>query len=322
VSGPLDGLIPENAAELYQKVLAAGRLRLADDPELEDSAALRELTERGFVRKRYVGEPVVVPVDPARAVENALLTAQRQILEQHKMVVRVRDQMAMLQRLYVAGGAESAETVPSIQVLSDPAEIGALSVELCLSAERDVSNLETPHFQRAPDPRSVKLPPADVLARGVQFRNIYARAVLDLPGAGEMVRRCREGGWQQRVVPDLPLKMVLVDERAALLPLDATGMEGAALVRAPVIVSMLRSYFEMLWNRSVPLDGPNSGRLTEAADQVLRLMLTGMTDAAISRHLGTSERTVRRHVAAVLETFGVDNRITAAVVAIREGWID
>jgi DNA-binding NarL/FixJ family response regulator len=122
-------------------------------------------------------------------------------------------------------------------------------------------------------------------------------------------------------VPDLPVKMVLVDERAALLPLDATGMEGAALVRAPVVVAMLRSYFEMLWARSVSLHGPGPGRLSEAADQVLRLMLTGMTDAAIARHLSTSERTVRRHVAAVLETLGVDNRITAAVVAVREGWI-
>lgn len=322
MSGPLDGLIPETAAALYQKVLAAGRLSLADDPELEDSAELRELTERGFVRKRYVGEPVVVPIEPARAVENALLVAQRQILEQHKMVVRVREQMAMLQRLYVAGGAELAEAFPSLQVLSDPAEIGALSVELCLSAERDVSNLDTARFQRPPDPRSVKLPPADVLARGVQFRCIYARAVLDIPGAGEMARRCREGGWQQRVVPELPVKMVLVDERAALLPLDATGMEGAVLVRSPVIVAMLRSYFEMLWARSVPLDSTGQRRLSEAADQVLRLMLTGMTDAAIARHLGTSERTVRRHVASVLEIFGVDNRITAAVVAIREGWID
>ncbi len=322
MSGPLDGLIPQSAAELYQRVLAAGRLSLAGEPELEDSPALRELTERGFVRKRYVGEPVVVPVDPARAVENALLTAQRQILEQHRMIVRVRDQMASLQRLYVAGGAASGEALPSIEVLTDPAEIGALSVELCLSAERDVSNLETPHFQRLPDPRSVKLPPADVLARGVQFRNIYARGVLDLPGAAEMVKRCRAGGWQQRVVPELPVKMVLVDDRAALLPLDATGMEGAALVRAPVIVAMLRSYFEMLWARSVPMDGAGPGRLSDAAAQVLRLMLTGMTDAAISRHLGTSERTVRRHVAAVLETFGVDNRITAAVVAVREGWVD
>lgn len=327
MSGPLDGLIPEPAATLYQKVLVAGQLRLADHPGLEHSVELRELTERGFVRLRYVGEPSVVPVEPSRAVENALLVAQRQILEQHKMIVRVREQMSALQRLYVAGGTEPAEPLPTIQILTDPAEIGALSVELCLSADRDVSNLETAHFRRPPDPRSVKVPPADVLARGVRFRNVYARPVLDLPGADEMIRKCREGGWQQRVLPDLPVKLVLVDERAALLPLDPTGMEGAALVRAPVIVAMLRSYFEMLWVRSIPLDAhagdaPRARRLSEAADQALRLMMTGMTDAAIARHMGTSERTVRRHVATVLETLGVDNRITAAVVAVREGWID
>jgi DNA-binding CsgD family transcriptional regulator len=270
----------------------------------------------------------VVPIEPFRAVENALLVTQRRILEQQRMVVRVREQMAVLQRSYVAGGAEQPdEPASQVRVLTDPAEIGALSVELCLSSERDVANLETPHFRRPPDPRSVKLPPAEVIERGVRFRNIYARAVLELPGADEMVRRCREGGWEQRVAPDLPMKMVLVDERAALLPLDPTGMEGALLVRAPVIVATLRSYFELLWARAVPLGdpvgtpGPGRG-LTDAQDRVLRLMLSGMTDTAIARHLRTSERTVRRHVATLLDMLGVDNRIAAAVIAVREGWLD
>jgi DNA-binding CsgD family transcriptional regulator len=208
-------------------------------------------------------------------------------------------------------------------VLTEPAEIGALSVELCLSAEREFSNLETAHFRRPPDPRSAKLPPAEVVGRGVRFRNIYARPVLELAGADEMVRLCVAGGWELRVLPDLPMKMVLVDERAALLPLDPTGMEGAVLIRAPVILAMLRSYFELLWARAVPLRANgSSSRLTGPQGQVLRLMLSGMTDAAIARHLGTSERTVRRHVAALLEMLGVDNRIAAAVVAVREGWIE
>ncbi len=319
----LDGLLPESAAALYQRLLAAGRFRLAEHPELESSAEMRELTDRGFARKRYVGEPTVVPVEPFRAVENALLVAQRRILEQQRMVVRVREQMAVLQRSYIAGGAEPEEPASSVQVLTDPAEVGALSVELCLAAERDFSNLETAHFQRRPDPRSAKLPPAEVLGRGVRFRNVYTRAALDVPGAGEMVRRCLDGGWDLRVVPELPMKMVLVDERAALLPLDPTGMEGAALVRAPVIVAMLRSYFEMLWARAVPLGSTRTRpRLGGALDDVLRLMLSGMTDAAIARHLGTSERTVRRNIAAVLDALGVDNRVTAAVVAVRDGWLD
>jgi DNA-binding NarL/FixJ family response regulator len=55
---------------------------------------------------------------------------------------------------------------------------------------------------------------------------------------------------------------------------------------------------------------------------VLRLMAGGLTDAAIGRQLGASERTVRRHIATVLEQLNVDNRITAAAVAVREGWID
>jgi DNA-binding CsgD family transcriptional regulator len=317
----LDGLLSGPAADLYRRLLAAGRFALASLSE--DAAALRELIDRGFARERYVGEPVVIPVEPARAVENAMLMAQRRILEQQRMLLRAREEMGLLQNTFLLGGADAEpEAGTSVQVLTDPAEIGALSVELCLSAEREFSNLETEHFRQAPDPRSAKLPPADVLTRGVRFRNIYARPVLEIPGADEMVRRCQDGGWELRVLPHLPTKMVLVDERAALLPLDPTGMTGAVLIRAPVILAMLRSYFEMLWTRAVALGRDETApRLPAIQDRVLRLMLSGMTDAAIARHLRSSERTVRRHVASVQEALGVDNRMAAAVVAVREGWV-
>ncbi|MEN3308001.1 MAG: hypothetical protein V7603_4203, partial [Micromonosporaceae bacterium] len=207
------------------------------------------------------------------------------------------------------------------QVLTDRDEIGALSVELCLSAQRDLISLETEHFSRPPDPRSARSLPAEVVERGVQFRNIYSRAVLEIPGARQMLRASIEAGWQCRVVPRLPMKMVLVDERAALLPLGPTGMEGALLVRVPVIVAALRSYFEQLWVQAVAADG-SSAKLSPEQDQVLRLVLVGMTDGAIGRHLGVSERTVRRHVGALLEQLGASNRVTLAATAIRGGWID
>jgi DNA-binding NarL/FixJ family response regulator len=81
-------------------------------------------------------------------------------------------------------------------------------------------------------------------------------------------------------------------------------------------------FFEMLWGRASPLDGPESSKLPRVQGSVLRLMVAGLTDSAIGRQLGISERTVRRHISAVLELMGVDNRITAAAVAVREGWID
>jgi DNA-binding CsgD family transcriptional regulator len=321
MSDVLSALLPTAAADLYQKLLMSGHIRLSDSPQLSESDELRQLVDQGFARVRYVDEPTVIPVEPARAIEHALLAAQRRMLDQSKLLIRAREHMELLQRSYLAS-AEPAESADGIQVLTDPEEIGRLSVELCLSARTDFSNLETAHFRKAPDPRSAKVPPAEVLERGVRFRNIYARQVFDIPGAEEMLRRCAEGGWSLRALPELPMKMVLVDDRAALLPLDPTGMTGAVLVRAPVIVAGLRTLFELLWNRATPVTADGGERLTVVQDSVLRLMVTGATDEAISRHLGISTRTVRRQIAALLELMGVDNRITAAAVAVREGWID
>ncbi len=46
-----------------------------------------------------------------------------------------------------------------------------------------------------------------------------------------------------------------------------------------------------------------------------------MTDGAIARHLGISERTVRRHVGALQERLQASNRVTLATTAVREGWV-
>jgi DNA-binding CsgD family transcriptional regulator len=314
-------VLSEPAVQLYEDLVVSGGRSLVDEPDLPGSAAARELIDKGFARERHVGTPQLVPVEPARAVDNAILTQQRHILEQYQAMLRLRDEMQQLQRAYLSAPNSVDEPHDLIRVVTDRAEIGALSVELCLSARKAVVSLETAHFTRPPDPRSARTLPVEVVERGVTFRNIYSRAVLELPGADEMLRASVAAGWQCRVYPDMPMKMVVVDERAALLPLGPTGMEGAVLVTAPVVVSALRMYFELLWLRSVPVDN-RSLKLTAEQDKVLRLLLTGMTDGAIARHLGISDRTVRRHVGALLELLGAGSRVSLAVTAVREGWVD
>jgi DNA-binding CsgD family transcriptional regulator len=314
-------VLSEPAARLYESLVASGGLSLVEHPDLSDAAAARELIDKGFARERYVGLPMLVPVEPIRAVDNAILTKQRLILDQYEALLRLRDEMRALQQVYHSAALPSEDPRDLVRIVTDRNEIGALSVELCLSAQHDVASLETEHFTRSPDPRSARTPPAEVIERGIRFRNIYARAALELPGAQDMLRISQQAGWECRVYPTLPMKLVLVDERAALLPLGPTGMEGAMLVRAPVVIAALRTYFELLWNRSVSVDG-GPAKLPAEQDQVLRLLLTGMTDRAIARHLDISERTVRRHVGALQETLGATNRVTLAVAAIREGWVD
>ncbi len=317
----LASVLSQAAAGLYERLVVSGGLSLTEHPDLDDAAESLELLEKGFARKRYIGAPLLVPVEPNRALDNALIVRQRQLLDQYQQLVKLRDEMQALQQAYRSAAPHAADVDDLVRVVTDRAEIGALSVELVLSARTDVLSLETEHFTRPPDPRSVRPLPAEVVARGVRFRNIYTRALMEFDQAREMLQRSVEAGWESRVHAGLPMKMVVVDADAALLPLGPTGMEGALLVRAPVIVAALRGYFELLWNASVPVEGA-AVKLAPERDSVLRLVLTGMTDAAIARHLGVSERTVRRHVVALQETLHASNRVTLAAVAVREGWVD
>jgi DNA-binding CsgD family transcriptional regulator len=316
----LAAVLSDEAAELYERLVTTGGLMLEEHPGLGQSPEVRDLVAKGFARERHVGGGMLVPVEPSRAVDNAILVMQRQILDQYQSLVRMHDEMQGLQRAYLSSTRSFEAPHELVRVLTDRAEIGALSVEMCLSAEEDVASIETEHFTKPPDPRSVRLLPAEVLARGVTFRNIYSRPTLEIPGSDEMLRNARAAGWDCRVYPALPMKMVLVDQRSALLPLDPTGMEGAVLVRAPVIVAALRMYFELLWGRATTLDG-DAGKLTADQDRVLRLVITGMTDAAIARNTGVSERTVRRHVGALLELLQAENRVSLAAIAVREKWV-
>ncbi len=50
----------------------------------------------------------------------------------------------------------------------------------------------------------------------------------------------------------MKMKMKLADRTTAMLPLTPgrAGTAGALVIRAPVIITALREYFEMLWERA------------------------------------------------------------------------
>jgi DNA-binding NarL/FixJ family response regulator len=110
-----------------------------------------------------------------------------------------------------------------------------------------------------------------------------------------------------------------------MLPLTPTGTAGALVVRAPVIVTALREYFEMLWERATPLKAQrptvSGDRLTPTQQAVLELMAEGLQDDAIARRAGISTTTVRRHIAAIMNRLAVSSRFAAGAAAQRRGWI-
>jgi DNA-binding NarL/FixJ family response regulator len=68
-----------------------------------------------------------------------------------------------------------------------------------------------------------------------------------------------------------------------------------------------------------PLDAAPALELSDRERAVLRLIAAGKDNAAIGRELYLSAGTVRKHVSSVLVKLRVENRVEAAVYAVRNG---
>jgi DNA-binding NarL/FixJ family response regulator len=108
---------------------------------------------------------------------------------------------------------------------------------------------------------------------------------------------------------------------------DASGDEIAAGVRAAAAGEALISprIAAHLLERLRPREGGggfagrDSAGLTDREHEVLRLLAAGRDNADIAQELFISPRTVKNHISSILAKLHVENRIQAAVYAVRKG---
>lgn len=72
------------------------------------------------------------------------------------------------------------------------------------------------------------------------------------------------------------------------------------------------------WTRE---DEPSAKELTPRELEVLGLVAAGKTNQEIARSLSISEKTVEKHVGALLAKLNVASRVEAAVLAVQKGWV-
>ncbi|MFC1440908.1 helix-turn-helix domain-containing protein [Streptacidiphilus sp. N1-10] len=219
-----------------------------------------------------------------------------------------------------------------VELLEGPALIGARLSELLAAAEQEVLAFDTPPYVTA-DHTASRIE-RDLLERGVRARAIYASEVLLIPERVGMMQELAQLGEQARVLPRVPMKMVVVDGRNALIPLTAS-VDGirttAALVHRSSLCDALVELFETHWSMATPVfapageDAPEvAGRHPEVSrsDQdLLHLLNAGLKDDAIARQLGLSERTLRRRITDLTVRLGATSRFQAGAQATRRGWI-
>jgi DNA-binding NarL/FixJ family response regulator len=105
--------------------------------------------------------------------------------------------------------------------------------------------------------------------------------------------------------------------------LDRPGVAGVVHFHAPVIVDALVTLFEAIWERAVPYP-PNSvgdDNLTPFERHIATLLCTGVKDDDLAAMVHVSVRTVRRHIASIMDKLDVTTRFAAGVQLVKRGWI-
>jgi DNA-binding CsgD family transcriptional regulator len=315
-STPLTAELSQPAARLYRRLLRDGPVEAAAGPAgLGDRGPVPELLAAGFAQRH--GDRLY-PVEPARVAEHLLLQINERITEQHATALRLRSELERLARLPPPG--PPPPTGPGLSYLPDAGQACQATGGLLPLARREVLVLTAGRPWSWPGPAPA-LPP-DRAASGVSLREVCARECLEDPAEAAALRGPAADGRSVRVAEWLPLPLLLVDDRAALVPLDPAGPGGWLLAHSAVLVAALRDLFERIWRDARPYPGGGGDELDPVQQQVLTLLVAGMKDEAAARSLRISVRTLRRHVVALQRRCGVDSRMALAAAAARAGWLD
>ncbi|WP_181802517.1 helix-turn-helix transcriptional regulator [Streptomyces shenzhenensis] len=331
---PLTGRVLEHlvtvAAADAAEVAAAAEVSAADAER-----ALRHLTDTSLA-VRIDGPVTRWAAGPPRTSLGVLLARRRAEL------ARAEGLVERLHTVYeTVSGARSAHLV---ELLEREDEVSARYGQLLKGCVAEVLHLAKPPYVTG---SGVDAGGPEV-ADGVRMRSVYETGGFsDEVSLATAVHGTGRGG-ELRLAPRLPVKLVVFDRTAALLPVRADRpAAGSLVVHSPALVEALAALFESAWAGAEPVSlssrtdapppasvapvssggasPPEDTGATEAPDprtrEILRLMAAGMKDDTIARALKVSRRTVQKHVSDAGTRLGARTRFQIALLAAERGWL-
>ncbi|MFF4837555.1 helix-turn-helix domain-containing protein [Streptomyces sp. NPDC001315] len=289
--------------------------------------ALDALVEQGLANCRQAedgGAPRYRAASPVLAL-GPLIEAHRSALHRVEFLVGDLAERHRAAQVRAAGAP--------VEVLSGGVAIRRRLIAMQRQAEHEVCTL-------VPMTRTVAITLEDnvdevereSMRRGVTLRSVVERHWLERPGTAASLGELAAQGQQIAVVRQLPIKLIIVDRRVALLPLDPERDETepvALVVHRSGLLTALTALFEQYFTQGRQLNAagetstrPRPDSVEPLDRQMLGLLRIGLTDAAIARQLGIGRRTVQRRLHNLMERADASTRFQLGWHAAQSGWAD
>jgi DNA-binding CsgD family transcriptional regulator len=299
---------------------AADLAEVAELPPHEADEVLQRLQAKGLVAVQQADEPVFRALPPDVALGTTLLRRQESLEAARKTVAALSEEFR--------ASASRRDAHHLVEVI-----VGATTLRERLRDLQESAREEILWFCRA---NPLAMQGADnteeygALSRGVRYRAIYERALLETPGELDSIAEGVSWGEEARALPTLPVRLAIVDRSTAVCPLvrddESIGEPTAAVIGRGQLLDALLALFESHWEQATPVRlQPDDTLVAEGLDDserfLLSLLVAGVPDKSIASQLGISRRTVQRRLDRMMALAGVDTRTGLAYQAAKRGWI-
>jgi HTH-type transcriptional regulator, sugar sensing transcriptional regulator len=229
---------------------AAQVARLAEVPRQRIYDVLGSLVEKGLASTKPGRAVKYSATSPDLAIPR-LVADHRARLE--AMETDAEQMVAELSKDFAAGQRET-DPLDYIEVLRDRRAINERFAQLQRQIEHEILVFTKPPYATPPQENIEGL---EVL-RKHEARSMYELSLFDDPEAAAGVQMFIEQGEGARFLPDLPLKLAIIDENIVMFgmedPVANSDDLTIVVVEHPSLAKILKVAFESCWERGMTFD--------------------------------------------------------------------
>jgi DNA-binding CsgD family transcriptional regulator/sugar-specific transcriptional regulator TrmB len=286
--------------------------------------AVAELLESRLLELPKGHADTYVAVSPEIALADLVDEDERSLQELRSRINAKRREMTALLPEYAAARKEIA-TDPSVEVLEDPAVVRRVLIEYGRDVTEQVLIAMPGQGSNAEAHEASIRKDRDLLARGVVRKNLYDNSTRDHMPTRKAVAALSPDGVRFRTLPFVPVRLLIFDQKLALVSRQLEPDDHAALVVRDInLIRIFNHLYEVAWELAEPYtpeEEAKATKLNSTQQSILQGLAAGYSDEVIARRLNISVRTCRRHIAWMLEELGAESRFQAGMKAHEAGWI-